>query len=51
MDLSFTPEDLAFQKEVRDWIAENYTDQLRRRNALAKMATSTRTGCWNGSAS
>ena len=25
MDLSFTPEDTAFQKEVRDWIAEAYT--------------------------
>ena len=36
MDLSFTPEDLAFQKEVRDWIAENYSEDLRRRNALSK---------------
>lgn len=36
MDLSFTPEDLAFQKEVRDWISENYTEELKRRNSLSK---------------
>ena len=36
MDLSFTKEDLAFQSEVRDWIAENYTEELRGRNALSK---------------
>ncbi|MEM1086244.1 MAG: acyl-CoA dehydrogenase family protein [Pseudomonadota bacterium] len=36
MDLSFTKEDLAFQAEVRDWIAENYTDELRSRNAFSK---------------
>jgi hypothetical protein len=36
MELAFTPEELAFQKEVRDWIAENYSDDLRRRNALSK---------------
>ena len=36
MDLSFTSEDLAFQKQVRDWISENYSDELRRRNALSK---------------
>ena len=36
MDLAFTTEELAFQKEVRDWIAENYTDELRAKNALSK---------------
>ncbi|MEL6781244.1 MAG: acyl-CoA dehydrogenase family protein [Pseudomonadota bacterium] len=36
MDLSFTPEDRAFQKDVRDWIAENYTKDLRRRSAMSK---------------
>lgn len=36
MDLSFTAEDLAFQKEAREWIAANYTDELRRRNSLSK---------------
>lgn len=36
MDLSFTSEDLAFQKEARDWIAENYTEELRRRNSMSK---------------
>ena len=36
MDLSFTQSDLAFQKEVRDWIAANYTKELRDRNALSK---------------
>ncbi|NQY97308.1 MAG: acyl-CoA dehydrogenase family protein [Henriciella sp.] len=36
MDLAFTPEEIAFQKEVRDWIAENYSDDLRRRNSLSK---------------
>jgi alkylation response protein AidB-like acyl-CoA dehydrogenase len=29
MDMEFSPEDLAFQKEVRDFIAENYPAQLR----------------------
>ncbi|MEO0982446.1 MAG: acyl-CoA dehydrogenase family protein [Pseudomonadota bacterium] len=36
MDLSFTPEDLAFQKEVRDWIEENFTPDLRAKQAVAK---------------
>ena len=36
MDLSFTQEELAFQAEVRDWIAEAYTPELRARNALSK---------------
>lgn len=36
MDLSFTSEDLAFQKEARDWIAENYSEELRRRNSMSK---------------
>lgn len=36
MDLSFTDEDLAFQKEVREWIAEAYTPELRARNAMSK---------------
>ncbi|MEP1142107.1 MAG: acyl-CoA dehydrogenase family protein [Henriciella sp.] len=36
MDLSFTAEELAFQKEAREWIAANYTDELRRRNSLSK---------------
>jgi alkylation response protein AidB-like acyl-CoA dehydrogenase len=36
MDLSFTPEDLAFQAEVRAWIAATYTPQLRAKMALSK---------------
>lgn len=36
MDLSFTAEDRAFQKEVRDWVAENYTADLRRKQSLSK---------------
>ncbi|MEO1188281.1 MAG: acyl-CoA dehydrogenase family protein, partial [Pseudomonadota bacterium] len=36
MDLSFTPEELAFQKEVRTWIAENYSPELKARNAMSK---------------
>jgi alkylation response protein AidB-like acyl-CoA dehydrogenase len=36
MDLAFTPEDLAFQAEVRGWIAENYTPALRAKMALSK---------------
>lgn len=36
MDLSFTDAERAFQKEVRDWIEENYTENLRARNALSK---------------
>ena len=29
MDLEFSPEDLAFQQEARQFIAENYPDHLR----------------------
>ncbi|WP_343698604.1 acyl-CoA dehydrogenase family protein [Caulobacter sp.] len=36
MDLSFSPEDLAFQQEVRDWIAGAYDDDLRRQMARSK---------------
>ncbi|MEL7128314.1 MAG: acyl-CoA dehydrogenase family protein [Pseudomonadota bacterium] len=36
MDLSFTPNDRAFQKEVRDWIGENYTPDLKAKQALSK---------------
>ena len=36
MDLAFTSEDLAFQAEVRAWIAENYTPGLRAKMALSK---------------
>ena len=36
MDLSFTPEDLTFQKEVRDWIGEAYTPELKARNEMSK---------------
>lgn len=36
MDLSFTKEDLEFQKEVRDWIAEEYTPELRAKMAMSK---------------
>ena len=36
MDLSFTPEDTEFQKEVRDWIATAYTPDLRAKMAMSK---------------
>lgn len=36
MDLSFTKEDLDFQKEVRDWIEEAYTPDLRAKAAMSK---------------
>jgi alkylation response protein AidB-like acyl-CoA dehydrogenase len=36
MDLAFTPEDRTFQQEVRDWIAENYTPDLRAKSAASK---------------
>ena len=36
MDLAFTPEEIAFQTEVREWIAANYTEELRAKNALSK---------------
>ncbi|KRA71708.1 pimeloyl-CoA dehydrogenase large subunit [Caulobacter sp. Root656] len=36
MDLAFSPEDLAFQQEVRDWIATAYDDDLRRKMAQSK---------------
>jgi len=36
MDLEFTPAELTFRDEVRSWIAENYTDDLKKRMALSK---------------
>ena len=36
MDLTFSEEDRAFQEEVRAWIKENYTEDLRERNRLSK---------------
>jgi len=30
MDIQFTPEDLSFQKEVREFLSENVTDEIRR---------------------
>ncbi|MFN4025629.1 MAG: acyl-CoA dehydrogenase family protein [Hyphomonas sp.] len=36
MDLSLSPADLKFQKEVRDWIAANFDDELRAKMALTK---------------
>lgn len=36
MDLALSPADIAFQKEVRDWIAENFDDDMRRKMALSK---------------
>ena len=36
MDLAFSPEDLAFQREVRDWIAGAFDDDLRRMMAQSK---------------
>ncbi len=36
MDLAFSPKDLAFQQEVRDWIAAAYDDDLRRKMAQSK---------------
>ena len=36
MDLEFTPAELTFRDEVRSWIAEHYTDDLRKRMALSK---------------
>ncbi len=36
MDLAFSPEDLAFQQEVRDWIASAYDDDLRRQMSQSK---------------
>ena len=32
MDLQFTQEELDFQSEVRDWINENYSDDMRERH-------------------
>ena len=43
MDLAFSAEDLAFQQEVRDWIAANLTDDLR--EAAAKGVEVLVVGC------
>lgn len=36
MDLTFTPQELAFQQEVRDFIAENYPSELRGRRKIER---------------
>jgi alkylation response protein AidB-like acyl-CoA dehydrogenase len=36
MNLEFTPEDIKFRDEVRAWIKEVYTDDLKKRMALSK---------------
>jgi len=36
VDLAFSEEDKAFQREVRDWIAENYDEDLRRQMSQSK---------------
>ena len=36
MDLSLSPADMKFQKEVRDWIDVNFDADLRARMALSK---------------
>ncbi|MDP1632856.1 MAG: acyl-CoA dehydrogenase family protein [Caulobacter sp.] len=36
MDLAFSDADKAFQREVRDWISENYDDDLRRLMSQSK---------------
>ena len=36
MDLSFSDQDIAFQKEVRDWIAAAFTPELRAQTAMSK---------------
>ena len=33
MDLEFSEEDFSFQKEVREWIAENFPQEMRDRKA------------------
>ncbi|CAN1523504.1 CaiA Acyl-CoA dehydrogenases [Caulobacteraceae bacterium] len=44
MDLAFSAEDRAFQREVRDWIAENYDDDLRRMMSQSKNGYLNKTG-------
>jgi len=36
MDLEFSAEDFEFQKEVREWIAENYPEEMRKQRHLRK---------------
>ena len=36
MDLDFSPEDFEFQKEVRQWIADNFPEEMRKRRHLRK---------------
>jgi len=36
MDLAFSPEDLAFQREVRAFITEAFDDDMRARSAQSK---------------
>ena len=36
MDLEFSQEDFGFQTEVRDWIKENYPEEMRKQRHLRK---------------
>ncbi len=36
MDLEFSAEDFEFQKEVREWIAENYPEEMRKQRHLRR---------------
>ena len=38
MDLTFSPEDLAFQKEVREWLDANWTSDLRSKQEQSAMS-------------
>ena len=39
MDLTFSEEDFAFQKEVRQWIKENYPEEMRMRHKRSANGT------------
>ena len=49
MNLQFTKEELDFQKEVRDWIKDNYPEDMKDRLMNSLMAMLLKKSMLNGS--
>ena len=48
MNLQFTKEELDFQKEVRDWIKDNYPEDMKDRLMNSPMAMLLKKSMFNG---
>ncbi len=49
MNLQFTQEELDFQKEVREWIKDNYPEDMKERLTNAPNGHVTKKSTFNGS--